>query len=541
MSRESASDAVQLTDYLLLVRRQWVVIVAGVLLGAALAAGYLAVAPREYSAATSVLVTPPTSGTAATGRAAEINLDTEARLVTSTETVAEAAELLEASDDALDLADRVTVTVPPNTEILTIAFVAPSAEEARAGAEAFAAAYLQSRFDSAADALDAEYDALQERIDDIREQSDEVTALVAALPAGSAERARLDAQASSLNAQLASLGSQQNAIRSSAASPGRVVTQAELPSSPSSPDIVLTMLGGLVVGLLAGLASAALRHHTDDRIRTPRDLERRADVPTAAVWTTPLRDGEVAVVPPSSPDGRAVARLRNLVTTSLEHTPRKVLLVAGTHRGAGSVAANIAASLARAGEEVCLVCADPFGNTATSLLGATPATGLGSVLARERSVDEAARAVVDVPRLRVLGPGRDPERAEVLLQGRGARAVVDRLLESVSYVVVEAPATTEGVGAQTLATSAELAVLVVETDRTTARDVSDALGQFESMHRPLLGAVVVDYDGAPSSSKPTRPLVPSQEERAGHAVVGAGGTVRPSIPAPPGGRDAVRR
>ena len=229
MSRGSAPNAGQLTDYLLLVRRQWLVIVAGLLLGAALAAAYLSVAPREYSAATSVLVTAPTSGSAATSRTAEINLDTEARLVTSTETVAAAAELLESSgDDAADLADlagRVTVTVPPNTEILTITFVAPSAEGARAGAEAFAAAYLQARFDSAGEALDAEDKALQERIDEIREQLDQVTTQVVGLPAGSAERSRLDAQASSLNSQLAALGSQQNAVRSSAASPGQVVTQ----------------------------------------------------------------------------------------------------------------------------------------------------------------------------------------------------------------------------------------------------------------------------------------------------------------------------
>ncbi len=87
-------------------------------------------------------------------------------------------------------------------------------------------------------------------------------------------------------------------------------------------------------------------------IRSPEDLFRRTGVPVTSVLSTRLHDGEVTVLQPLSADGRGYARLRNLVSTSLDESNRKVVLVAGVRRGGGPIAANLAASLARAGEEV---------------------------------------------------------------------------------------------------------------------------------------------------------------------------------------------
>lgn len=521
MSSHSTPSTVRLSDYWVLLRRGWAAIVICGALGLMAAGLYLFMAPREYTAVTSVLVTAPTPvSTQPAGKAADINLDTEARLVTSTATVLDAAAQLDLPQGGIDdLGNRVTVTVPPNTDILTISFVAPTADEAQEGARAFAEAYLQARKNSTEESLEAEFDALQSRIDQVSERVRLVTEAVRALPEGSLDRASRSAEASSLSNQLTSLGVQQNEVRAAAILPGRVVTEAELPSSPSSPDVALVLLAGGLLGLLLGVGVAALHYRSDDRIRTAADLQRRSRASAVATLAAPLRERELTVVAPSSPDGRTYARLRNLILAELGQGPsRNVVLVAGIHRGGGSVAANLATSLARAGEDVCLVCADVFAGTAEALLGVRRTTGLADVLDGRRTAEDVVVRAGNLPTLRVLGAGSDPDRTEALLQTRGFRDLVDQLLGSVSYVVVEAPATQDGTGAQTLAGAAEHTLLVVETGQTTAREVTDALDQFESMRRPVLGAVLARYEAA-APAPDLRAVAPRRPEAADDTVV----------------------
>ena len=154
-------------------------------------------------------------------------------------------------------------------------------------------------------------------------------------------------------------------------------------------------------------------------------------------------------------------------------------------------------------------------------------------------MSDAARAAREVPRLRVLGPGRDPDRADALLQTRGARAVVDRLLETVTYVVIEAPPTTESADAQTLATTAELAVLVVETGPTPAATCLTRSPSSSRCTAPA-GRRRRRLRRRPGPAKPTRLLAPGEEGPVERADADPRGPERPPVPAP-SGRDAVRR
>ncbi|MCW2698979.1 MAG: hypothetical protein JWQ45_514 [Blastococcus sp.] len=514
MQNGTAANGMRLGDYLELLRRQWLTVLICLVLGIGLAIAYIQFAPREYRSQTSVLVTATDPGSAATtDRAVAINLDTEAQLVTATETVAVAAKALGVpADQARQVADRVGVSVPPNTEILDITYTGDTAASAQKGSLAFAQAYLTQRSATAQAALDAQDANLQARIDAVNAQLAGVLKAGAAMPAGSPELARNSDQAAGLYSQLDTLTASQNRVRSQTITPGQIVTQPGLPDSPSSPDPLIATAAGVLLGLLAGIGLAAVRNRNDDVIRTPEDLFQRTRVPVATVLSERLHGGEISVLQPLSADGRGYARLRNLVTTGLDESSRRVVLVTGVRRGGGPVAANLAASLARAGEEVVLVCADVFGSTADALLGNAPADGLAEVLDGEHPVDGVLRTFPGVPSLRILGPGRDIDRADALLQTRSPRKLVDRLLGTASCIVIEAPPTTDSADAQTLANVADLAVLVVEAGPTTAREVLDACAQLESVGTPVLGAVIARYGR--DSNPDQRPRTPTAEATA---------------------------
>src|SRR3712207_1985822 len=94
MRNESAVGRHRGSDYFRGLGRHWQRVALGLVIGTLAALAYLQWAAREYRAETSVLVTPTITGTAVVDRSAVINLDTEARLVTSTAAVASAAERL---------------------------------------------------------------------------------------------------------------------------------------------------------------------------------------------------------------------------------------------------------------------------------------------------------------------------------------------------------------------------------------------------------------------------------------------------------------
>src|SRR6266699_2600547 len=73
-----------------------------------------------------------------------------------------------------------------------------------------------------------------------------------------------------------------------------LITPAALPRSPSSPNYLVDILAGLVVGLGLGIGTAAIRDHLDDRIRGPFDPEDLTGAPALAlipafrpVWPDP--------------------------------------------------------------------------------------------------------------------------------------------------------------------------------------------------------------------------------------------------------------
>ena len=169
MSSSGQPGALVPVDYTGVLRRRWWVVAAFAVLGLVGAAAYLVVAPKTYTATAAVFVktTGADVGDGITGArtgGALVNLDTEAQLVKSGTVAAIAGRSMHSSLTSYELAKQVTVTVPPNSQVLTIACDAPTGPGAAACANAFAAAYLQNRSASAALVLNAQVKTLAGKV-----------------------------------------------------------------------------------------------------------------------------------------------------------------------------------------------------------------------------------------------------------------------------------------------------------------------------------------------------------------------------------------
>ena len=275
MADAVAAHARDLRDYVALVRRRWAWILIGLLLGGAAGVAYLDVAAQTFVSTAKVSVSSTETEAVAEGErtSSAINLDTEAQLVKSAVVADDAAEILDSDLTGILLAKRVTVTVPPNTTILDIAFSAPTALEAQAGAQAFAQAYLDNREAEAQDVVDRESKQIESQIEDVSGELQKTTAQLSAAQ-DPTKKAILTARRTTLQGQLVSLNASLAPLNVQSVDPGEIINDAGIPGAPRDPNPLLVLPSAVMLGLVLGLAAAVLRERLDKRIHTAADLER---------------------------------------------------------------------------------------------------------------------------------------------------------------------------------------------------------------------------------------------------------------------------
>lgn len=481
------------TDYVALLSRRWRVIVYCVALGLGLAAGYLVFAPKTYTSTASLLVTPTAAESAqlANGRTDSlVNLDTEAQLVKSTTVASRVKVLLGSSARPESLVEDVTVTVPPNTNVLEVSYEGATPQAARQGAHAFAKAYLAARSESAQADIDRQIEGTRQQISRLENELEKLSDRAAALASGSAERQYTDSQQQILLTRIQDLNEQLGPLVAADASPGRIISDAALPEDPTAPLPALFFPSGVMAGLLIGLVAAVSVDRLDRRLLRSSDVERAHNLPVLLDVPAKGRQGPAEVMPATSKTGQAFHQLSHSLRSVLGEGNHVILVSsASPGRGASMVTANLAAALARIEPGTVLVCADPDA-TSTSLLGVATEPGLEDALLHGWPPASVEQRPPKLLSLRIVPPGANGNLSE-LLQRDVMREALTSLRGTAKYVIVEAPPTSSSADAQALAALADAAVVIAEASRTRGEQLSEGVRQLDHMGAAVLGAVVV--------------------------------------------------
>lgn len=449
-----------LRDYL---RRGGVAVVVCLLLGAG--AGLLVTArqQKKYMATATVLVSATgvdSSATQANARTTGvINLDTEAQLVKSA-AVAKLAETLDPAVQASStdqLLKNLQVSVPANTTVLNIAYTATTPAAAQAVANAFVAAYLADRKATAQSLLTSEVNTAQSSVTSLTGKLKALSSAEFTLPATSPQRPFDTAQRGLYTSQISTLNQQLIGLTATQITPGRVLTEAALPTKPSSPSRILNIGSGLAVGLLVGLFIAWLRVTHRRRVRRVDDLAPSVDVPGIA-FVRKL-DPEMTHILGTAA-GEVYRRLAVLTMSAIEQPATVVVSTVGRSRSDRTIAAGLGTTLAAGGASVALL-------------------RVGDC---ERTV-----SVPDQIQVTVVA------RAETVRLDQGGASVkesLDRLRGDRDILIVDAPGPTRTADASALAVRADAVVLVVDTG-ARIKDLCASVEQLDSISAPMLGIVLV--------------------------------------------------
>jgi capsular polysaccharide biosynthesis protein/Mrp family chromosome partitioning ATPase len=534
MNTSMKSDSLELADYIGAVQRRWRIVVALTVIGLVVAGIVVKVAQKSYTATASVYVAGLASdpSRAALGAGGPVNMDNEAQLIRSRAVAELVAQRLHGSSPPVQLTNRLSVAVPPNTTVLDINCEESTANRAADCANAFAAAYLDVRLANATGTFGRSLTALRPKVNSIASQIGRLRSRLGRRRLSLADSTALRFQLSAARSLLYAVVSHVNALATELSSlrapnnalAGHVVRAAVPPASPSSPSVPLVLASGTLVGLLAGLLAAFVADWRDPRLHSSREVERFLGVPVLLdLKAEQLRSGTALAAPGSEAQADFFELAHEALAAQSDGALMLLVIPVSAGAGAGVVAADLASTLSEMRSSVVLISAADEAAVAPRLLGAADGRGLSELFAGEATISQVAQTPAQFPDLRVICQGARDGGTQTARTHEARRAALAELRSDARYVVVEMPDL--GRSAETLVflEYAQAAIIVIERSSTKRADVEAWLRRLERLRIDVLGAVVVAHLPEPASS----PVVPA------HAIGRNGPQPEPASPAAP--------
>jgi len=429
---------VDFKQFLLVLRRRWLSIILVFLLAVGTAAGisYL-ITPKYESTARVIVSVNARSAQEASGAAffLQNRVQSYADIAQSSELAERTIEVLDLDMTPAELSGQISTEVVQETSVITITVSDEDPREAQ----------------RIADVVTTEFQAYAEEIETIGETGESQIAL-------------------------------------------HVTDPPEYNGTPVSPNWVINLLAGALIGLLVGVALAVSRELLD---RTVRTADHIAEVTDAPVLASIGFDNEIRSAPLLTDLGAFAARTEafRLLRTNLQFIDldqrARVLVVTSAVPGEGKTmtSTNLAVALAQTGRTVLIIDADLRRPRVASTLGVDPAIGLTTALVGKTQIEDAIQ-VHEPSGLHVLASGAKPPNPTEILQSRVTHDLIRRLRQSYDMIIIDAPPLLPVADASVLSNLADGSILVIRHGQTTRDQITEAVNRVNQVGGRLYGVVV---------------------------------------------------
>jgi succinoglycan biosynthesis transport protein ExoP len=482
---EPPAEEEGLRRYVSTVRERWLLIALTTLVTTAIAIVYVLTATKMYTAESDLLITPVAGEEAITSKLGLLtassdptrDVETAAKLITNVDVAQIAKEELKSDESADELLSKISATPVAQSNVIALQATATSAQQARELANTFARAAIEDRTNQ-----------MHEKIAEVLPQSE----------ARLASEPEPETGAGTLSSEVAQLQTLSGLPDPTVG----VAVSASLPSGPSSPKRTLSVLAGIIAGLILGIGGAFTAQALDPRLRREEQLRRRYRLPILArIPTEEAKRGA-----PLDPRGlspastEAYRTLRATLSTAVDSGTGlgRVILVTGSAPSEGKTtsAINLAAAFALAGKKTILIESDLRRPAVGTALGLQPKTGgiLAYLIGGETLDSTLVSSELYGPGLKLLLADYNEGWIPELFSIPAAAEMIDEARKAAEYVIVDSPPLNEVADALPLARMADDVLLVTRIGRSRLDRVSQ-LGELlvENAIHPT-GFVVV---GAP--------------------------------------------
>ena len=274
----------------------------------------------------------------------------------------------------------------------------------------------------------------------------------------------------------------------------RVVESATTPIAPSSIGLPVALALGLLAGMAVGVVGALARNVLDTSVKSPEQLREVANAPTLGVIAfDPIVPRRPLTVQedPQSPRAEAFRQLRTNLRFLDVDAPHKVIAVTSPlpNEGKTTTLANLAIALASAGPRVLVIEADLRRPKLAEVLGVERSVGLTSILSGRARPDQAIQhwsgGTFDV-----LTSGPLPPNPSELLASHHMATLLADFRDRYDIVLLDLPPLLPVTDAAAVGPATDGAIMVCRFKGPTRDQVSKTAESLAAVATPLLGTVL---------------------------------------------------
>ncbi|MBL7998158.1 MAG: polysaccharide biosynthesis tyrosine autokinase [Candidatus Kapabacteria bacterium] len=303
----------------------------------------------------------------------------------------------------------------------------------------------------------------------------------------------------------------------------RVFEPAVAEFRPVSPNRMVNIAIGCVIGLAVGIALVIIRSFMDSTVRTPDELENRGFTVLATIPTIPrdvtvgdirhtlngdnqqffaglqqdvkITSHLISHVNPKSPIAENYRSVRTAIQFAHVDTHVQTVMVASSvpQEGKSTTSVNIATTLAQAGNKTLWIDCDLRRPVGHNVFHTEKEPGIVNVLVGSKTIEEAARPS-GIPNLDVMTSGPIPPNPSELLGSQRMKDLLDELKKRYDNIIIDTPPVVAVTDAVILATLVDAYILVARANTTHMEIVTKSRESIERVGGRMLGIVLNDFD-----------------------------------------------
>ncbi len=275
-----------------------------------------------------------------------------------------------------------------------------------------------------------------------------------------------------------------------------IVDRAVAPRTPISPQPVLNVLVGALLGLAVGFVLAFLRERFVDRVRSPEDVEEKLGLPVLGVM--PKIRGEDPIThldDPKSSMSEAASTLRSLLQMATPQGPPKTLLVTSSSQSEGktTTSISIARAFSHAGYNVLLIDSDMRRPSLHLRLGTDNKVGLSNVLFGDVAPQAAVRQT-EVEHLSVVTSGPIPPSAPQLLTRDAMGRALSDYAGKFDVVIIDSPPILGLADVIQLSALTDAVLFVLDAESKRIAQIRTSLRRLLRANARVIGVVLTKFD-----------------------------------------------